>query len=126
MVELNEDGLGPLETDPATLAALHEANTLEGREVFDVNGLRLGRVTRAFAEEGALTRVDVSLLDNVREMLITEEGSAAVPPHWIAHVGDDGVRLRKAAEEIVHPEDPRPPGSSAKKAGAKGLPRKIR
>lgn len=35
--------------------------SLEGKDVVDVNGVRLGRITRSFAEEGRIARIDVTL-----------------------------------------------------------------
>jgi hypothetical protein len=130
--------------DPATLAALQDANRLEGRDVFDVNGQRLGRATRAFAEEGALARVDVTqprrggrlrrqgalarvdvtLSENARGVFDAPQDVVGVPSLWIGRVEADGIHLRKAAQEIVHPEGEIRPGDA--KVGAKELPRKIR
>lgn len=127
MEEMNRDGLSGLsQMDAATLAAWHEANDLKGRDVFDVNGLRLGKVTRAFAEEGALLRFDVTLSENARTMMEAPQDVAGIPPQWVAGVGDDGVRLRKAAEEVLHPDAPLPPNAEMDARGAKGRPRKIR
>lgn len=125
--ELNPDGLGfAASRDPATLAAWAESRDLMDREVFDVNGTKLGTVSRCFAEEGALVRCDVTLTPNARQLFQTQNPVAGVPATWIAGVDDGGVRLRKAAEELLHPEDPRPAGASDDLRGAKELPRKNR
>ena len=127
MEEMTRDGISGLsQMDAATLAAWHQANDLKGRDVYDVNGLRLGKVTRAFAEEGALLRFDVTLSENARTMMDAPQDVAGIPPQWVARVGDDGVRLRKAAEEVLHPDAPLPPNASADARGAKGQPRKVR
>lgn len=127
MEEMTRDGLSGLsQTDAATLAAWHEANDLKGRDVYDVNGVRLGKVKRAFAEEGTLLRFDVTLTDNARTMMEAPQDVAGIPPQWVARVGEDGVRLRKAAEEVLHPDAPFPANAEADASGAKGQPRKIR
>ena len=125
--ELKPDGLSDLSRrDPATLAAWQESRDLVDREVYDVNGAKLGRVSRCFAEEGALLRCDVTLTPNARQLFNAEGSVAGVPATWIAGVDERGVRLRKAAEEILHPEDPRPAGASDDLRGAPELPRKNR
>lgn len=124
---MTRDGLSGLsQMDPATLAAWHEANDLKGRDVYDVNGIRLGKVKRAFAEEGSLLRFDVTLTDNARVMMEAPQDVAGIPPQWVARVDDAGVRLRKAAEEILHPDAPFPTKAEADARGAKGEPRKNR
>lgn len=50
---------------------------------------------------------------------------AGVPATWIANVEGETVRLRKAAEEILHPQDPRPVNAEGDR-GAPGFPRKQR
>lgn len=127
MEEMTPDGISSrAQMDAATLAAWHEANDLKGRDVFDVNGVRLGKVTRAFAEEGALLRFDVTLTDNARTMMGAPQDVAGIPPQWVARVGEDGVRLRKAAEEVLHPDAPFPTNAELDARGAKGQPRKVR
>lgn len=127
MEEMTRDGISGLsQMDGATLAAWHEANDLKGRDVYDVNGLRLGRVATAFAEEGALLRFDVTLSENARTLMGAPQDVAGIPPQWVARVGEDGVRLRKAAEEVLHPDAPLPPDAEPDARGAKGQPRKIR
>ena len=125
--ELNPDGLGFVASqDPATLAAWAQSRELVDREVYDVNGAKLGKVSRCFAEEGALLRCDVTLTPNARQLFRSDQTVAGVPATWIAAVDERGVRLRKAAEEILHPEDPRPAGASDDFRGAPDLPRKNR
>lgn len=128
MEEMNRDGIsGRSQMDAATLAAWHEANDLKGRDVYDVNGIRLGKVTRAFAEEGALLRFDVTLTDNARSMMEAPQDVAGIPPQWVARVDGDGdVRLRKAAEEVLHPDAPLPTSAEKDDRGAGGKPKKVR
>lgn len=126
MEELRPDSLSPdSRNDPATLAAWAQATTLEGRPVFDVNGLRLGRVTKCFAEEGVLARCDLTLSANAKGILGVETDVAPVPTTWISRVDDEGIRLLKAGEQVVRPDDPRPLGAEHDE-GAKGKPRKVR
>lgn len=125
--ELKPDGLGfTASQDPATLAAWQESRDLVERDVYDVNGQKLGKVSRCFAEEGALLRCDVTLTPNARQLFEAGQTVAGVPATWIAGVDERGVRLRKAAEEILHPDDPRPAGASHDLRGAQDLPRKNR
>ncbi len=125
--ELKPDGLSFIASqDPATLAAWQESRDLVDRDVYDVNGNKLGKVTRCFAEEGALTRCDVTLTPNAQQLFLADQRVAGVPATWIAAVDEQGVRLRKAAEEILHPEDPRPANASQDMRGAQDLPRKNR
>lgn len=125
--ELKPDGLGFIASqDPSTLAAWQESRDLVERDVYDVNGRKLGRVSRCFAEEGALLRCDVTLTPNARQLFQADQDVAGVPATWIAGVDERGVRLRKAAEEILHPEDPRPADASGDLRGAAGFPRKNR
>ena len=126
--EMKPDGLSHLASqDPATLAAWAEAEALKGKEVIDVNGARLGKVTRCFAEEGALTRCDVTLTNTAKQMFRAENDVAGIPSLWIANVEGDEVRLRKAAEEILHPDDPVMRASDeVNLGGARELPRKNR
>lgn len=127
--ELKPDGLSYVAAqDPATLAAWAEAEALKGKEVVDVNGARLGKVTRCFAEEGALTRCDVTLTNAAKRMFHAQTDVAGIPSLWIVKVEGDEVRLRKAAEEILHPNDPGAPrgGDEKNLGGAPELPRKNR
>jgi hypothetical protein len=125
--EMKPDGLGfALSRDPATLAAWQESRDLVERDVYDVNGTKLGTITRCFAEEGALTRCDVTLTPTARQVFGVDQAVAGVPAAWIAAVDGRGVRLRKAGEEVLHPEDPRPLGASRDLRGAPELPRKNR
>ena len=127
--ELKPDGLSHMASqDPATLGAWAEAEALKGKEVVDVNGARLGKVTRCFAEEGALTRCDVTLTGTAKRIFQVDRDVAAIPSLWIADVKEDEVRLRKAAEEILRPEDPAGVRASdeVNLSGARGLPRKNR
>lgn len=127
MEEMTRDGISGLsQVDASTLAAWHEANDLKGRDVYDVNGIRLGKVTTAFAEEGALLRFDVTLSDNARTMMEAPQDVAGIPPQWVARVDESGVRLRKAAEEVLHPDAPLPANAEEDARGAKGKPRKVR
>lgn len=127
--ELKPDGLGFMAAqDPATLAAWAEAESLKGKEVIDVKGARLGKVTRCFAEEGALVRCDVTLTNSAKQIFRAEKDVAGIPSAWIARVEGEEVRLRKAAEEVLHPEDPGKAlhGDERNLSGAPGLPRKNR
>ena len=125
--ELKPDGLSDLSLrDPAMLAAWQESTDLVDRDVYDVNGAKLGRVSRCFAEEGALTRCDVTLTPNAQQLFESGQRVAGVPATWISGVDERGVRLRKAAEEILHPDDPRPANASDDLRGARELPRKNR
>jgi hypothetical protein len=126
MVELHRDGLGPFETDPATLAAWQGAQDLERKHVLDVNGTELGRITRCFGEEGAITRCEVTLTHQAERIFDAPQRTAAFPPQWIARVEGDEVRLSKAGEQVVHPEDPSPKERKSDTDGAPDLPRKIR
>jgi sporulation protein YlmC with PRC-barrel domain len=122
MEELREDSLSALSRDdPAMLAALREAQELEGKDVYDVNGERIGRITRCFGEEGALVKCDVTLTNRARDEFRTPADVAEVPADWIARVEEEAVRLRKSGDELLHPERLPPPNE-----GAKELPRKIR
>lgn len=65
--ELREDSLAAQSRDDATtLAAWRQSMDLMDRVVEDVNGARLGRVTKCFAEEGTLMRCEVSLDANAK------------------------------------------------------------
>jgi sporulation protein YlmC with PRC-barrel domain len=122
MEELRDDSLSGLSRgDPATWAALHDAEELEGKDVYDVNGERLGRITRCFAEESALVRCDVTLTEHARDEFGTPADVAAVPADWIARVEDDAVRLSHSGQELLRPD--RPP---AVNTGAREPPRKVR
>lgn len=112
--------------DPATLAAVEEGLLLKDKDVYDVNGLRLGRVTRAFAEDGALFRFDVKLSNQARRLFGAEQEIAGVPAVVVAEVDGDAVRLSEAGEQILHPEDPRSIDATRDKRGARELPRKNR
>ena len=125
MEELHPESLGDAAArDAATLAALQEASELEARDVFDVNGLRLGRVTRSFAEEGMLLRFDVAVDPATRRIVDATQDAVGVPEPWIGRIAEDGIHLRKAAEEVLHPEGK--PKEGHEKAGARELPRKVR
>ncbi|HET6403429.1 MAG TPA: hypothetical protein VFH78_02180 [Candidatus Thermoplasmatota archaeon] len=114
--------------EPAMLAASYEAATLKDKAVVDVNGQKLGNVASAFAEEGMLTRLDVHLSRQAKQLFNVEEARdvAGIPATAIARVEGDEVRLSQAAEQILHPEDPRPAHASPDERGAPELPRKIR
>lgn len=114
--------------DPAMLAATFDAATLKDKTVIDVNGQTLGNVARAFAEEGALTRLDVHLSKQAKRLFAVEETRelAGVPADAIARVDGDEVRLSQAAEQILRPEDPRSIDSAMDERGAPELPRKNR
>lgn len=123
--ELNPNGLGYMASrDPATLAAWQRATDLVDRDVYDIHGRKLGRVTRCFAEEGELFRCDVTLTDNAKSLFRPGRDVAGVPATWIARVDHEGVRLRKAGEEVLHPENPA--FMAAEDRGAPGFPRKNR
>lgn len=127
MEELRPDSLSDdSRRDPAMLAAWAEGERLLGSEVYDVNGQRLGRVTRCFAEEGALLRCDVSLSPNAQGILGETRATAGVSPDWIARVEEGKVYLNKAGEQLVRPDDPRGLGASPDERGAPELPRKNR
>lgn len=113
--------------DPAMVAASWQGQDLKDKWVVDVNGQRLGRVARAFAEEGALTRFDVHLSNQARQVFgAGDRDVAGVPADAIARVEGDEVRLMQAAEQILHPEDARPTHASLDQRGAQELPRKNR
>jgi hypothetical protein len=123
MEELRENSLsGPSQMDPAALAALYEAQQLEGRDVYDVNGDRLGKVTRCFAEDQTLVRCDITLTNTARDLFEADRDVAQVPPAWIASVDDEGIRLRKSGDDLLHPEK----AGASFNDGAKGFPRKVR
>lgn len=125
--ELREDSLGfTARNDPATLAAWGESIHLVDRVVEDVNGRRLGRVLKCFAEEGALVRCDIKVDNNAKGLFDVQQDVAGIPTQWIAAVNDETVRLNKAGEQVFHPDDPRSLGASADARGAKELPRKVR
>lgn len=124
MKEMKPDGLSDASRrDPAMLAAMAQAQQLQDKDVFDVNGIKLGRVTRALAEEGALLRLDVTLTPNARGILDAPQDVVGIPTAWIAGLKGHDIHLRKAGEEIVHPEEMDP---HQRKVGAKDLPRKVR
>lgn len=119
----NPHGLGyRQQEDAATLAAWQEGMSLEDKTVYDVNGLEMGKVSRAFAEEGTLTRIDVKLSRQARQMFGTMQETTGVPPIAVADVTDDSVKLNEAAEQILHPEGP----AGTFQRGAEELPRKER
>lgn len=125
--ELNQDGLsGRAQMDAATLAAWQEATDLKDRDVFDVNGQRLGRVTRAFAEEGTLLRFDVTLSPNAQTLFNAPSNVAGIPSDAVARVEEDGIHLMQAAEQILHPDAPLPANAEPDTRGAQELPRKNR
>lgn len=124
--ELKPDGLGfAASRDPATLAAWAEARDLNEKDVFDIHGRKLGRVTRCFAEEGALTRCDVTLTPNAKQLFQAERDVAGIPATWIARVDESGVKLRKAGEEVLQPPEAGLPRDGHAE-GAPELPRKER
>lgn len=114
--------------DPAMLAATYEAANLKDKAVIDVNGQKLGNVASAFAEEGMLTRLDVHLSRQAKQLFNVEETKeiAGVPAVAIARVDGDEIRLSQAAEQILHPEDPRAAHHAMDERGAPELPRKNR
>lgn len=127
MEELHTDSLSDAHRrDPSTLAALAEARSLEGKDVVDVNGIRLGKVTTSFAEEGMLVKMEVTLSENAKGILGAEQEVAGVPADAIARVEGDEVLLRQAGEQIVRPEDPRPIHATDDLRGAPERPRKNR
>lgn len=123
----NPDGLGGArDLDPATLAAWQEGMALKDKTVYDVNGLEMGKVSRAFAEEGTLLRFDVALTSQAKRLFSTDLDVAGVPPIAIADVSEDAVKLSEAGEQILHPDDATPPEARREKTGARELPRKVR
>lgn len=125
-LDLNAPG-GAARDDPAMLAAWAQADQLRDHEVVDVNGHKLGRVTRCFAEEGTLVRFDVTLSENAKGILGTQRDVASIPPIAIADVDETTVRLSEAAEQILDPEDPRPAHAhDTGRGGAMDQPRKVR
>lgn len=125
--ELSPDSISSRsQLDPATLAAWQQAAELKDRDVFDVNGQRLGRLTRALAEDGSIIRFDVSLTPNARSLFHAPSDVAGIPPDAIARVEEDGVHLMQAAEQILHPENPVPAHAERDLRGAQDLPRKNR
>ena len=125
--ELRQDSLSDAaRRDLATLAAWGESLHLVDRVVEDVNGQRLGRVLKCYAEEGALVRCDIHVDSNAKGIFDVEHDIAGIPTHWIAKVDEETVKLNKAGEQIFHPDDPRSLGASRDKRGARELPRKIR
>ena len=123
MEELRDNGLsGPSQQDPAASAALWEAGQLEGKSVVDANGDELSHLTRCCFEDEAMTRCDVTLTNEARDVFEAQGRSVVeVPPVWIARVDDESVRLRKTGDEILHPDKAR-----AYNDGARDLPRKVR
>jgi hypothetical protein len=110
--------------DPAMLAASYEAAALKDKAVVDVNGQHLGRVVRAFAEEGALTRFDVYLSGQAKRLLALDAGPgevAGIPAAAIARIEGEEVRLNQAAEQLVAGAE-----RESEKTGARDLPRKVR
>ncbi|HUR68863.1 MAG TPA: PRC-barrel domain-containing protein [Candidatus Thermoplasmatota archaeon] len=86
---------------PAPLAALDQAREVRGKEVIDVNGNRLGRVTSALAEEGALLRFDVTLTHQARRTFRTDRDVAAIPAVLISDVDEDRVLLSEPGEAML-------------------------
>lgn len=113
--------------DPAMVAASWQGQDLKDKWAVDVNGQRLGKVVRAFAEEGTLTRFDVKLSNQARQIFDAgEQDVAGVPADAIARIEGDEVRLMQAAEQILHPEHPDPAHANPDSRGAQELPRKNR
>lgn len=117
---------GASDADPAMLAAQAEARTLKDKQVVDVNGQTLGRITRAFAQDGALTRLDVHLTNQARQIFGDTRETVGVPADAIGRVEGDTVRLTQAGEQVLHPEDPRSTSATRDERGAPELPRKNR
>ena len=125
--ELRDDSLSfKAKSDPATMAAWQESTELLDHVVEDVNGRRIGRVLKCFAEEGMLTHCEVKVDANAKGVFGADRDVAPVPSTWIARVEGDRIRLNKAGEQVLRPEDPRPMGASDDPRGAPDLPRKNR
>lgn len=119
----NPQGLGFRQAqDPATLAAWQEGMSLKDKTVYDVNGREMGKVTRAFAENGALLRVDVTLTNQAKRLFGTTQDVAGFPPIAIADVTEESVRLSEAGQQILHPDG----YEGGDTRGARDLPRKER
>lgn len=126
--ELHRDSISDrLLASPNIEETVRFAQQLERRDVFDVNGVRMGRVTRCFGDdEGHLERAEITLDKNAMATLGADENVAVLRPGWIADVAEDGVHLSLAGEQIVRPEDPRPITANPDERGAPELPRKER
>lgn len=123
----NSFGLGAgAADDPSTLAAVWKGQNLKDKDVYDVNGQRLGRIASAFAEEGVLARVDVHLTQQARDLFVDSRDVVGIPVDAIARVDGEAVRLKQAGEALLHPEDARPLHASRDERGARELPRKVR
>ena len=85
--EIRPDSLSHSELRaPGIDAVADEAQRLEGREVFDANGARFGRVTKAFVDGGKLRELEVTLGKNMKGSLgptPTRPASRGTPsPAW--------------------------------------------
>lgn len=122
--ELHKDSISDRLRSKGVEEAFRTAQQVEDRDVFDVNGLRMGRVTRCFAdEEGRLERCEVTLNPNAQGTLRAPANTTVVRPEWIADLASDGIHLSRAGEQVVR--DGTPAGAERDR-GAPDLPRKER
>lgn len=124
--ELRDDSLSYMaKQDASTLAAWQESTDLMDKVMEDVNGQRLGRVLKCFAEEGRLVKCEIKVDNNAKGIFGVEQDVAAVPSDWIGSV-DERIHLKRAGEQVFRPADPAPLGEEPDKRGSSSLPRKIR
>jgi hypothetical protein len=129
----------PEEADPASLSdyeasrpgaerALEETEALKDRVVYDANGERLGRVSKCFLDEGRLVGCEVHLDHGLRQALGVERHVADIKTKWMGEVAPDGIRLTKAAAQVVLPPGEVTPERrmTAWKEGSDTFPRKTR
>jgi sporulation protein YlmC with PRC-barrel domain len=123
--ELTPEGITDAELrTPGIEEAIREAREIEGRDVFDANGLRVGRVVKSFVDGGRIVGHEVRLDRNTKGMLNVDKDTTEVRPEWISRVEEDGVRLGISLGQIVLPfeETARTGGEG----GSDTFPRKTR
>ena len=124
--ELRDDSLSYMaKQDAGTLAAWQQSTDLMDKVMEDVNGQRLGRVLKCFAEEGRLMKCEIKVDNNAKGIFGVDRDVAAVPSDWIASV-DERIHLKRAGEQVFRPEEPAAIGEERDKRGSSSLPRKVR
>lgn len=106
--------------------ALQMAMQLEDRPVIDVNGEHLGHITKCYHDEGRLSECELTLDRSARTILNTDKSTLPLDPEDVVNVDAEAVHLGKAAEQLVHPEDPRPAHAGRDEGGADNKPKKVR
>ena len=125
--EFRRDNISYLESrSPDFEEVKEQATRLEDQEVFDVDGRRVGRIMKSFVEDGKLTECEIRVDGQIKREAGVKEETARIPTGWMADVGDDGVRLRVTAEQVVLSEEELASAHQGAESGAKGQPRKQR